>query len=387
MLPDLVREFLPPGVHASAGEELIARFCAGADRVKFMDAVTNILDFAAARGALSVLFGGSFVSGQKSPRDLDCVVLFRSEEYIPAIRDALSIEGTELDVYFASEDQPEVKNSFLKLFAIGRGGFEVGVVSVPVGGDEDAWDLTWEPDEDTFDIVKRVYLNRAFVETIRRRKVLVTIHGLRSAAEWNADVTLVASANGWIVAPFRYGFINPDVFLRRQQRQAIVDQFRGFLADIHTLTQAQTVSVLAHSFGTYVAMNYVYGFDRPPTLFDTMIFAGAIVDKNLDLETLHGKVGHIINEVAPNDEWVNWARRANFGRDELFGDAGTQGFAGEPERLTQYVSPIFSHTNVIQRDVMVSRWMPALEANFGSAYRDSWEAAAERLKGDASLGA
>ena len=380
MLPDFVRDFLPLGVHTSTGEELIGRFCAGADRVKFTDAVTNILDFAAARGALSVLFGGSFISAQTSPRDLDCVVLFRSEEYIPAIRDALSIEGSELDIYFASEDQPEVKNSFLKLFSIGRGGTEVGVVSVPVSGDEDAWELTWEPDEDTFDIVKRVYLRRAVVETIKRRKVLVTIHGIRSAAEWNADVTLVASANGWIVAPFRYGFINPDVFLSRDKRQAVVDQFRAFLADVRTLTGALTVSVLAHSFGTYVVMNYVTGFDRPPVLFDTVILTGAIVDRDLDLGTLFGKVGHIINEVAPNDEWVAWAKRANLGRDELFGNAGTEGFTHEPDRLTQYVSPIFSHTNVIQRDVMVSRWMPALEANFGSAYRDNWEAAAQRFK-------
>ncbi len=124
-----------------------------------------------------------------------------------------------------------------------------------------------------------------------------------------------------------------------------------------------SVSVLAHSFGTYIAMNYIMGFEWPPMLFDTIILVGAILDVDLDFTSLNGKVGHVINEIAPNDEWAEWVKVVNFGRDEMFGNAATVGFNYTGDRLTQHRSTIFTHNNVIRRDVMVARWMPAIEAD------------------------
>jgi hypothetical protein len=132
-----------------------------------------------------------------------------------------------------------------------------------------------------------------------------------------------------------------------------------------------SVSILAHSFGSYIAMNYIMGFEQPPMLFDTMILTGAILNKGINFTSLNGKVGHVINEIAPNDEWAEWAKIVNFGQDEMFGNAATIGFDYSGERLTQHRSTIFTHNNVIRRDVMIARWMPAIEANAGSAYRDA----------------
>jgi pimeloyl-ACP methyl ester carboxylesterase len=373
MIPEFdERGFLPVGVHRCTAEQFLLRFAEGEQRAGFGKALRNIINYAASSRAESILVGGSFITDKHAPEDVDCVILFRVEGQIPPVRDGLDFDAKRVDIFFASKDQESIVKSFYKLFSTTISGEPVGVVEIVLrDGSRSYWNVDWEPDEDTFEIVKRVYLGRRYVDTVRREKVLVTVHGIRSHAEWNAEVTLIAGANGWVVAPFHYGYVNPTVFVSRDSRQEIVDKFRDFLSDVRMIAGVTSVSVLAHSFGTYVAMNYIMGFDQPPMLFDTMILTGAILDENLDFTSLNGKVGHVINEIAPNDEWAEWAKVANFGRDEMFGNAATSGFNYAGERLTQHRSTIFTHNNVIRRDVMVARWMPALEANAGSAYRDS----------------
>lgn len=133
-----------------------------------------------------------------------------------------------------------------------------------------------------------------------------------------------------------------------------------------------------------MALKYICGWDEPPLLVDTLILTGAIIARNFDFTLLNGKVAHMVHEVAPNDEWVEWARWAkdkNVRSDPLFGDAGKPGFDYQGPRLTEHRSEIFTHTNVIKRDVLSGRWMPALEANRGAANRDAIAAMLTREKG------
>lgn len=174
-----------------------------------------------------------------------------------------------------------------------------------------------------------------------------------------------------MIAPFQYGFTQPTVFACSDERNRIVDSFRDFLATITQMFDLRDVSVIAHPFGSYIALRYLTGFEKPPTESDTLILTGAIVDCDLDIESLRYKVGHIFNDIAPNDEWVEWAKKANFAQDKLLGYAGTRGFTQKSDLLSQEVSEIFSHTNVIRRDTVAQRWMPILEANVGSVSRDN----------------
>lgn len=366
------RGFLPAGVHTCTADEFLARFMPDGPRSLFREPVLNIINYAASKHAESILVGGSFISDKAQPSDFDCVILFNSEKQIPAVRDSLDIESKHIDIFFASKDHPNIVKSFLRLFSEHQFGERIGVIEIILyANGKSHWDVTWEPDEDTFEIVKRVYLGRHYVDSIKRERVLVTVHGIRSHSEWDAEVTLIASANGWIVAPFRYGYVQPTVFSSQSYRDEIIDKFRIFLSEVKTLTDVHDVSVIAHSFGSYIAMSYALGFDYPPTRFDTLILTGSILNENFDFSKLNGKVGHIINEVAPNDEWAEWAQVVNFGRDPLLGRSATQGFTSQEDRLTEYKSNIFRHNNVIARDIMIQRWLPAMEANLGSVYRDS----------------
>jgi pimeloyl-ACP methyl ester carboxylesterase len=383
MLPDFNEQgVLPPGVWRSSGKEFLQRFVNGESRDKFCKTILNILDFAAHHYAVSVLVGGSFVTDKSDPADFDCVILFKTKDRIPHRRESLDIDGRSIDVFFASQDNPLLVRSFLRLFSTSQFEEKVGVVEIELrNNDAPVWDITWEVDDDLFEIVKRAYIDRYFVDRIERQKVLVTIHGLHSHAEWNADVTLIASANGWIVAPFHYGFVHATVLASQKARQEIVDRFREYLHDLQMMLGISTVSVLAHSFGTYIACKYLLGFDHPPTVADTLILTGAIVDEKLDLARFAGKAACIVNEVAPNDEWAEWAKVANLGRDELLGRAGKLGFTSTDERLIQSRSEIFTHTNVIRRDVVYQRWMPILEANFGAGSREAMKLLMRQFEG------
>lgn len=375
------RGFLPSGIHHCTADEFLQRFVSGRKRQEFFDPIKNIINYAANLHAAGILIGGSFVSDKKDPSDIDCVIVFRNEAQIPPVRDSIEVDSKRVDIFFASLDNKNILGSFLKLFQRNPFDEPVGVVEVVLNDSNGShWEIDWYPDDDTYEIVKRVYLNRRHTEILPKRKVLVTIHGIRTHAEWNSEVTLLASANGWIVAPFYYGYVQPSVFASTAKRQEIVENFRSFLSDVTMITGCKWVSVLAHSFGTYVAMKYIDGWEYPPVIFDTVILTGAIISENYDFTSLNGKVAHLVNEIAPNDEWVEWAKIANLKRDPLFGGAGKNGFKYVGTRLTQHHSEIFSHTNVIKRDVIASRWLPALEANFGAAYEDAQLRLAEKIK-------
>lgn len=367
MIPELDADgFLPEGIWRCTGNEFLTRFSNGDSRKQYKQTILNILDYAAHHGAPSVLVGGSFVTNKKSPADFDSVILFANETQIPPRIESLNVGENSIDIFFASEDQPELVKSFIKLFSTNKFGKRTGLIEIQIiNKGEFAWDITWEPDDEIHEVVRRAYINRHFIDKVASTKTLVTIHGLRTHAEWNAEVTLCASANGWTVAPFQYGYKSIRALIGRSQRQQIVDHFRKFLTDVERTFGADNISVVAHSFGTYIACRYVLGFDEPPIRFDTLIMCGAIVNQDLDFDSFEGRVGKVLNEVAPNDGWANWAQKVNFGRDELFGTAGSSGFSSTSSRLTQRRSDIFTHNNVISRDVITHRWLPYLEANKG----------------------
>lgn len=371
MIPDFSENgFLPVGNHKAKPVPFVEHFTDRQERLHLTDLLLELFEYAGSVHASSILFGGSFVSAKPTPNDIDCVILFARADLIPTVPPKLRQEGGTIDVYFASADHPEIVASFRKLFSVTKSGQNIGTVEVELWDGAPSFDNLPEPSPALLDLAIKFYGRRHLVQTPPRRKVLVPIHGISSHAEWYGEVSLLGSLNGWTVAPFLYGFQDPTIFLNPKKRRDIVDMFRDHLTDVSQLSDTHSVSVIAHSFGTYIAINYILGFDDPPTRFDTLILTGAIIDENLDLRRLNGKIGHMLNEVAPNDRWAGWAKKANFSKDELFGKAGSGGFSQSDERLVQHRSEIFSHTNIIKRDVIKSRWIPTLEANLGSVDRD-----------------
>ena len=149
-----------------------------------------------------------------------------------------------------------------------------------------------------------------------------------------------------------------------------MDAFRHWLFELQYqyCSTGTQISVVAHSFGTYLVGAYLDGFEKTtPVPFNSVILTGSILNEKFDWGgCAGGKVARIRNEIAPNDQWVKWmpdTPSAWVGLDPLFGKAGTQGFSDTTEILVQHSNKIFDHNNVIEKDFITSQWMPYLNSN------------------------
>ena len=370
---------LPEGIHICSGREFINRFCSSEKRKQFEKPISDILDFAKDRGAIEIFVGGSFVSNNESPRDFDCVMVFQEDRYIPSKTEKVSIAGLKFDILYASLESRNLIDSYLKLFSISRfGESKVGVIQIDLYDRNQTWEILHQPDEESFEIIKRVYNDRSLIDLNKREGIIVTIHGLLSRAEWNKEIAPIASSQGWIVAPYIYDTNKPDLLFNENKRKKVVDDFREWIYDLHRRYNDYNISIIAHSFGTYIIGSYIEGFDKkdfPPVSFDSIILTGAILNPNFDWEKHRARsVGRIYNNIAPNDEYVKYMPNNNWkkliGMSPLFGRAGVEGFNQQTSLLTQSTNSIFTHTNTIKRDIIESKWMPFLIANKNSLQYD-----------------
>jgi len=380
-IPDFSEDgLLPIGNWECTSGEFVGRFCLGKAREPFRKPVLDICEFALSRGATQIVVGGSFITASARPGDLDCLLVFPQQRNIPERTERLSIGGVRLDVLFCSEEDPRLLGAYVHLFAHTRNNRQAGIVSIKIQSRaQSLWQIVQEPDDRTIEIVQRAYIDRQILDLNSQDKALVTIHGIRSQGEWNAEIVHIASSNGWIVAPFFYGYQSIRALSDTKLRDRIVDRLREHICDISSRYGAH-VSVIAHSFGTYLITRYLLGFDVVPYSVDTLILTGSILNKDLDLERFRGKVASIVNEIAPNDPVVSWARAASLYKDDLIGDSGRVGFTGKSDLLVQGTCEIFTHENVIKRDVIVNRWMPRLEAFVARGQEEAFKSIVYEVK-------
>lgn len=369
---------LPAGIHICSGDEFINRFCSSKNRKQFKKPICDILDFAKDRGAVEIFVGGSFVSANEYPRDIDCVMVFNEDRYIPSKTEHVSIAGLRFDVLYASLESRNLIDSYLKLFSTCRyGSTNVGIIQIDLNARNQTWKIIHQPDDESFEIIMRVYNDRSLIDLNKREGIIVSVHGLLSRAEWNKEIAPIASAEGWIFAPYIYDTNTPDLLFNNVKRNKVVDDFREWIYDLKKRYD-HNISIIAHSFGTYIIGAYLEGFDEkefPPVSFDSIVLTGSILNSNFDWEKHRCRgVGRIYNNIAPNDEFVKYMPKNDWkklmGMSPLFGQAGIDGFNHATDMITQSENAIFSHTNTIRRDVIESKWMPFFKANKNSLYND-----------------
>lgn len=371
-IPEFTREGkLPTGIHICSGEEFIKSFCNDGLRRSYEKPISDILDYAKKRGAIEIFIGGSFITASNNPKDLDCVIVFNEDRYIPNNTEEVSIKGLKFDILFASLESRNLIDSYIKLFSTCRyGGNDVGLIQVDLYSNQKTWEIRHYPDDEDFEIIKKVYNDRSLIDLKEKKGVLVSIHGLLSRAEWNKEIAPIASSQDWIFAPYTYDTNKPDLLFRSGKRSSVVDDFRDWIYELQNRFEGE-ISIIAHSFGTYIIAEYLEGFineEYPPVVFNSIILTGSILNKDFDWEKYRGySVGSVYNTIAPNDEYVKYMPETELkkyiGMSQLFGRSGVEKFESKTPMLTQTSTKIFSHTNTIKRDVIETKWMPFLNAN------------------------
>lgn len=360
--------YLPKGIHVTIVNDFINRFTKDKERLKYKQALVNIINFGKTKHAKFIIFGGSFITSKSIPSDIDCVIVFEHSSDIPGDFGKFVVDNTPIDTYYASLDDQSVLKTLVNLFSQNQYGNEVGIIKVGLT------DTSLEEFQGNFN-----YLPKSSVQyekstyIFQPKGILITVHGLLSKAEWNTKIAPIASSSGWIFAPYVYKTNWVDLLFRKNKRKNVVNDFRDWIFDLQMAYKGIPISVIAHSFGTYIIAEYLEGFGKEiPVRFQSIILTGSIINRDFDWykHYKNSKVVRVRNEVAINDNWVKKMPEGFLRLDNMFGKSGVKGFNKKCGILEEKENNIFDHNNVIRRDVVEKIWMPYLNANSNIDFLD-----------------
>jgi pimeloyl-ACP methyl ester carboxylesterase len=153
--------------------------------------------------------------------------------------------------------------------------------------------------------------------------VVVLVHGIRTRAAWYVEVRDALIKDGFQVELTNYGrfdlfrFLLPIPFLKKKAAAEIERDIRA----VFSRHRVDTVSVIAHSFGTYIITWILrHRFDIN---FGRIIFCGSVVKFRFPFQNYSMRhKGTVVNEVGTKDIWPILAESVTWG----YGSTGAFGF-------------------------------------------------------------
>ena len=377
MIPPFEEGNLPVGVHQCNTTEFLESFCNTEYRKQFQKSLSDVFDYCKEKGATRLIIGGSYVTDKEQPSDFDCVIVFPKTQLIPEFADSAVDGDIAFDILFASEDYPDVVDGYVTLFSNTRTGVKRGVIEINFNSTE-PWEVQHSFDEKELNVIRRAYTDRKIIERKEKRGILVTIHGINTVAAWNADIAPIASFQGWVFAPFVYD--NPiSLLVCRKKREEVVQRFREFVYDIYATYQLP-VSVISHSFGSYIISRYLRDTSPEFVEFDSVILTGGIVDTHFDWShILYDRAAAVMNINTKSDMAVwfmppRWMVRILSKLrilDVLFGKCGIKEFERPHKDLYQRELNILDHCHVFKRDFIYQIMMPFFNSHLNGFYAKS----------------
>ena len=377
--------------HIFTKEKFLDLFCSaglpaeqqGLPRSHFNKPFFDIYEWAQENGATSIIIGGSFVSSKLAPSDIDLLIFFKNSSDVPKSIESFYVDGVLLDIQLLAEDEPDIKAAFLELLSTTRSGIRHGIAQISLNTKVIVHRSPTER-SDAFEIVKAAYLGRKHIQIHSPKGLIIPIHGIQTHADWISNITLLASTSGWAVAPFYYGYQGVTVLGNDKEKDRIVQMLREWISSVK-LHWDGPISIIAHSFGTYITAKYLLvAKDLIPDI-DAIIFCGSIVNANFDWDSIFDRVavGSVLNTISEMDEWVKFMPEGGvplLAKDALFGQGGYTGFASRHANLKQISSKLLSHNNIFKPDVILGQWLPFLRLARGSHYRRKMELHVNKVK-------
>jgi pimeloyl-ACP methyl ester carboxylesterase len=153
--------------------------------------------------------------------------------------------------------------------------------------------------------------------------VVVLVHGINTDAEWQealADqIRTECGLNTYVIG---YGNYNPVHFLWPywDMRTGPIERVIGQLRVIRAEKPGARISVIAHSFGTYIMSKILS--ECADLSFHRIQLCGAVVEAQFKWELVRGKFTQLVNDVGTRDVWPILAKQSTWG----YGDGGAFGF-------------------------------------------------------------
>ncbi len=194
-------------------------------------------------------------------------------------------------------------------------------------------------------------------EPIKDEKHLVIlVHGIRTHANHFSELKKLLIEEGFTVEFTNYGRFDLVRFLTP------IDFFGEIAADnvwhqieeaIYIQGQPQHISVIAHSFGTYIVGRILP--KKPNFRASKIILCGSVLPYNFDFSNFRTKFeGKILNEIGTKDFWPAIAANVTWG----YGSAGTFGFK-VPSVEDRWHNDL-SHSDFNSAEFCSKYWIPYL---------------------------
>lgn len=116
-----------------------------------------------------------------------------------------------------------------------------------------------------------------------RPKIVVTIHGIRTHGKWQKAITPILAKHGLIPYHIDYGWFGALGFYIPWLREWKIRSVRAELRALINNSRARRVSVIAHSFGTYIALAALCD-EQGALLYDRVVLTGSILPCDFDWE-------------------------------------------------------------------------------------------------------
>jgi pimeloyl-ACP methyl ester carboxylesterase len=147
----------------------------------------------------------------------------------------------------------------------------------------------------------------------RRPRVVVTIHGIRTHGQWQKKITPYLASHGLVPYHIDFGWFPVLRFLIPWTRERKLKAIRDELRDLIDKVRVRRISIIAHSFGTWLAMESLRR-DNGALQFDRVVLTGSILPCDFDWQSVMSEnkwVMAVRNERATSDWVVRLARLAS----------------------------------------------------------------------------
>lgn len=186
--------------------------------------------------------------------------------------------------------------------------------------------------------------------------VVLLVHGIRTQAEWQQAVVEALQADTGIeVIPTRYEYFDALRFLLpfRLTRARPIERIATLVRDVLAREPRPRLSVLAHSFGTYI-IGQILREDGDIKLHRLALF-GSILPDDYPWELVSGRVEQVVNDCGFRDRWPVLAKTVTWG----YGSSGAFGF-GHPRVRDRFHD--LGHSGALSGEFARRYWRPFFAA-------------------------
>jgi hypothetical protein len=199
------------------------------------------------------------------------------------------------------------------------------------------------------------------------KKLLISLHGIRTRGEWQKGLSPFVSERAWKYYPLDYGFFHAARLLVPPLRMPKIAWFREQVSRIKAENPNLVPSIIVHSFGSLILAECLKRF--PDLTFDKIVLTGSIIHPAFDWKPVfdNGQCRSVLNLIGGSDLWSKSAHTFVIGA----GHSGAKGFHN-PSLITQKEYAHFAHGDAHYPEIFKGQVIPFLEdvLPVGSSYRD-----------------